>query len=61
MQRLLTVPEAAHLAHRSRQWLNGKLERGEGPRAYRLGRRFLIEPDDFTAWLDAHAVVRSSP
>ena len=54
MDRLLTVPEAARLAHRSRRWLNGKIERGEGPRTIRLGRRFLIEPAEFTAWLDAH-------
>ena len=55
MQRLLTVPESARLAHRSRRWLNGKIERGEGPHAIKLGRRFLIAPDAFSAWLDSHA------
>ena len=47
------IDEAAHYVRLNRFTLYRLVNRGEGPRVVRIGRRVLFRPSDLDAWLEA--------
>lgn len=55
MSTLMTVKEAAEMLHVSKYYIYNLIDTGD-LKAYKIGRRYLVMPEDLDAWIQGQAI-----